>query len=246
MYKIVILFSILTNLIFSATSQQVDQYMSVTHSDRALIEIEKMFSNLSENIELSDDNSSNEMTLYYQVYLGKHISENEMDELLTLYRKPIMQQYINEMDMFDIPESEMTDFLKTLKENPISTERKDIIDELLSSMINEELLLNFYSSMMQRYQSEDVNQSKKRETNSGKKTPTAEEQKFIDIMKEGISKELLYGTQVLSLDEMKKVNTIMKSSVITKATKVEHEAIIAIMNDFIKNIITKPKNLEKK
>jgi len=45
---------------------------------------------------------------------------------------------------------------------------------------------------------------------------------------------------------MKKINTIMKSSVITKATKVEHEAIIAIMNDFIKNIITKPKNLEKK
>ena len=246
MYKIIILFSILTNLIFSATSQQVDQYMSVTHSDRALIEIEKMFSNLSENMELSDDNSSNEMTLYYQVYLSKHISENEMDELLALYRKPIMQQYINEMDMFDIPESEMTEFLKTLKENPISTERKDIIDELLNSMINEELLLNFYSSMMQRYQSEDVNQSKEKVSNSSKKTPTAEEQKFIDIMKEGILKDLLYGTQVLSLYELEKVNTVMKSSVIKKATKVEHEAIIAIMNDFIKNIITKPKNLEKK
>ena len=205
MYKIVIVFSIFTNFIFSATSQQVDQYMSATHSDRALIEIERMFSNLSDSIELSDDNSSQEMTLDYQVYLGKHISKNEMD-------------------MFDIPKSEMTDFLKALKEDPISTERKDIIDELLGNIINEELLLNFYSSMMQRYQGEDTNQSKKSKTNSSKKTPTAEEQRFIDIMKKGITQEILYGTQVLSLDEMKKVNNVMNSSVITKATKVEHEA----------------------
>ena len=251
MYKIVILFSLLTTLTFSATSQQVDQYMSITHSDRALIEIENMFSNLSETVDLSDDNVSEQITLNYQIYLGKHISENEMEELLALYRKPIMQQYINEMDMVDIPKEEMENFLLTLKEEPLSTERQDIIAELLKSIINEELLLNFYDSMMQRYGvKEDDNKTKEtvknKEANSSKKIPTKEEQRFLDIMKKGIEQELLYGTQVLSLEEMKKVNEVIKSSVISKARKVENEAIIEIMNSFIKRIVSEPKKIEKK
>ncbi len=252
MYKIVILFTLTTHFLLSATSQQVDQYMSVTQTDRALIEIEQIFSNLSEKMKISDENSTQQMTLDYQVYLGKHISEDEMEELLSIYRKPIMQQYINEMNMFDIPEEEMRNFLTTLKEEPISTERQDIIDELLETMVNEELLLNFYRSMMQRYQSKDTNQSedtnrsKKNSNNEDKKTLTSEEQQFIDIMKKGLKEELLYGTQVLSLDEIKKVNEIMHSSVITKATKVEHEAIIKLMEKFIKNIISEPKKLSIK
>ncbi len=241
MYKIVIFFTLATHFLFSATSQQVDQYMSVTQTDRALIEIEQMFSNLSEKMKISDENSTQQMTIEYQIYLGKHISEEEMEELLAIYRKPIMQQYINEMNMFDIPEEEMNNFLTTLKENPLSTERQDIIDELLETMVNEKLLLDFYRSMMQRYQSEDTNRSKKNINSNNEKTLTSEEERFIDIMKKGLREELLYGTQVLSLDEIKKINELMHSSVITKATKVEHEAIIKIMEKFINNIISEPK-----
>jgi len=247
MYKIIILLTLCTNLIFSATSEQVDQYMGLSHSDRVLMEIEKMFSNLSESMETSDENRSNELTLDYQIYIGKHISDNEMDELLTLYRKPIMQQYVNEMDMVEIPKEEMTDFLNALKENPLSTERQEIVDELLKTIVNEELLLNFYTNMMQRYQvKDDNNQTKKRESNSSKKIRTKEEQQFIDIMKSGIRQDILYGTQVLSLEEMKKVNNIMQSSIMRKITKIENEAIIEIMNNFIKSIVSKPKTQEKK
>lgn len=247
MYKIIILFTLTTYLLFSATSEQVDQYMGLSHSDRSLIEIEKMFSNLSESMETSDENRSTEMTLDYQIYIGKHISDDEMDELLSLYRKPIMQRYVNEMDMVEIPKEEMNEFLNALKENPLSTERQEIVDELLKSIVNEELLLNFYTSMMQRYQTKDENnQTKKKESSSSKKVLTQEEQQFIDIMKTGIKQDILYGTQVLSLEEMKKVNDVIESSVIRKIKKVENEAIIAIMNNFIKSITSEPKTLEKK
>ncbi len=247
MYKIIILFTLTIHLLFSATSEQVDQYMGLSHSDRALIEIEKMFNNVSESMETSDENRSTEMTLDYQIYIGKHISDDEMDELLALYRKPIMQQYLNEMDMVEIPKEEMNDFLNALKENPLSTERQEIVDRLLKSSVNEELLLNFYASMMQRYQTKDENnQTKKRESNSSKKVLTQEEQQFIDIMKTGIKQDILYGTQVLSLEEMKKVNDLIESSVISKIKKVENKAIIEIMNNFIKSITSEPKTVEKK
>ena len=248
MYKIVIFFSLFTTSIFSATSQQVDQYMSTTHSDRELIEIEQMFSNLSNTMDLSDDNISNQITLDYQIYLGKHISEDEMEELLAIYRNPVMQQYINEMDIIDIPEDEMENFLLTLKEEPLSTERQDVIDELLKTIVNEDLLLEFYESMMQRYTIKDNNDTNrnKEKKNTTTKKPSEEAKRFLDIIKKGIEQELLYGTQVLSLDEIKKVNEIMKSSVVSKARKVEDKAIIEIMNNFIKQIISEPKEVEKK
>jgi hypothetical protein len=220
--------------------------MSLTHSDRTLIEIENMFSNLSDTINLADDNSSEEITLEYQIYLGKHLSEDEMDELLALYSKPVMQLYVNEMDMVDIPQEEMENFLLTLKEEPLSSERQDIIDELLKSIINEELLLDFYRSMMQRYpNTNENNQSIEKESNNTK-NPTKKEQMFLDIMKKGIEQELLYGTQVLSIEEMKQINNLIKSSVVSKARKVENEAIVNIMNDFIKRILSKPKELTEK
>ncbi len=249
MYKIVIFFSLFTTSIFSATSQQVDQYMSTTHSDRELIEVEQMFSNLSDSMDLSDDNISNQITLDYQIYLGKHISEDEMEELLAIYRKPVMQQYINEMDIVDIPADEMENFLLTLKEEPLSTERQDVIDELLKTIVNEDLLLEFYESMMQRYtikDNNDINKSKEKKNTTTTKEPSKEAKRFLDIIKKGIEQELLYGTQVLSLNEIKKVNEIMKSSVVSKARKVEDKAIIEIMNNFIKQIISEPKEVEKK
>ena len=247
MYRIVILFTLATHFLFCATSQQVDQYMSTTHSDRELIEVEQMFSNLSNTMNLSDDNISNQITLDYQIYLGKQISKDEMEELLALYRKPIMQQYVNEMDMVDIPEDEMENFLVTLKEEPLSSERQDVIDELLKSILNEDLLLDFYESMMQRYtiMDNDENKSKEKKSTTTQK-PSKEAKRFLGIIKKELEHELLYGTQILSMEEIKQVNEIMKSSVVSKARKVENEAIIEIMNNFIKQILLEAKKVEKK
>jgi hypothetical protein len=106
--------------------------------------------------------------------------------------------------------------------------------------------------MMQRYfPKQKSNQSNKikninEEKNETKQKLIIEKQIFLDIMKKAIKEELLYGTQVLSLEEMKKINKIIKSSVITKAKKVENEAIIHIMNSFIRNILSEPKKVEKK
>ena len=230
MYKIIIFFSLLTLQLFSATSQQVDQYMSTTHSDRALIELEKMFLNLHDSIKVTNENFSQDITLNYEIYLSKHLSESEMNELLALYRKPIMQQYINEMDTFDITKDEMRDFLDNLKEEPITQDRQHIINELIEKNINEELLIKLYNNLMQLDQ------------NKSKKMRKTEEKNFLNTMKKNMREDLLYGTQTLSLDEMKKINELMSSSLIKKSIKVEHEAIIIIMNNFIGNVVSEPKN----
>lgn len=243
MFKIIIITALSFHLLFSATSEQVDQYMSLSHSDRALIEIEQMFENLTQSIENSESNQSTETTLAYEIYIGKHISEDEMKDLLAIYRKPVMQRYVVEMDTTEIPQEEMKEFLLSLEENPISTERMDIINEIIEHTLDEEVMLNFYKSMMQRYLVKDNNNTK--ETDSSKKSvPNSDEQEFIDLMKEATREELLYGTQVLSMEEMQEISNIFSSTLMNRITKVESQAVIQIMDDFIKLIILKPKLLD--
>ncbi|MBU1667711.1 hypothetical protein KKC13_04775 [bacterium] len=243
MFKLFALTVLSLNLLFAATSEQVDQYMSLSHSDRALIEVEQMFENLSQSMETLDNNRSDQITLSYEMYIGKHISEDEMEELLAIYRKPVMQRYVVEMDTIEIPKEEMEEFLRTLKENPLSTERMDIINNIVENIINEETMLSFYKSMMQRYIPKEDNSNK--ETNSSTtKELDLQEKQFIEMMKEATKKELLYGTQVLSMEEMREINDISKSSLMTKVMKVENEAVIEIVDNFIKLIISEPKSLE--
>lgn len=244
MFKIFTLTALSLSLLFAATSEQVDQYMSLSHSDRALVEIEQMFEDLSQTLETTDSNQSQQITLAYEIYIGKHISEDEMDELLAIYRKPVMQRYVVEMDTTEIPREEIEEFMRTLEENPPSTQRMDIINNLVENIIDEETMLKFYQSMMQRYIPKENNNSN--ETNSSSiKESNAQEKEFIDMMKKATKQELLYGTQVLSMEEMREINDISKSSLMTKMTKVENEAVIAIMDNFIKLIVSEPKSLEK-
>lgn len=243
MFKFILLSTLSLQLLFAATSEQVDQYMTLSHSDRALIEIEQFFENLSQSTETSENNQSEQITLAYEIYIGKHISEDEMEDILAIYRKPVMQRYVVEMDTTEIPETEMKEFLLTLEEHPISTERMDIVNKIIDHIIDEETMLTFYKSMMQRYIPQEDNREKER-SDTKKREPNSDEQEFINLMKDATRQELLYGTQVLSMEEMREIHDIFGSTLMSKITKVENEAVIQIMDNFIKLIVSEPKILE--
>ena len=225
------------HVLSSATSEQIENYLSLSKADAELIAIEQVF----DNMRADEDNTSQEINQIYTLYLEEHLSSNELEELLALYRTPIMQRFVTEMDIGEIPIDEMKEFLKTLEENPLSTERTDIIENILKHTINEEQILSFYSSMTQRYQPKN----KKSNENNKTKEINKQEQKFLDIMKESAKNNLLYGTQVLSIEEMNELDDALKSSIISKAKKVESEAMIHVMDSFIKNIVAKPKVVQE-
>ena len=230
--KTILFLLVLSQLLFSATSQQIETYLTVSKADSELIAIEQVF----DSMRADDDNSSEEINQIYSLYLEEHLSANEVDELLALYRTPIMQRYVIEMDMGELPRDEMKIFLDSLKENPLTTERLDIIDNILKHTVNDKQILAFYSSMTQRYQPKQ-NQVDKNST----KKPSKKEEAFLKMMKKGAKNSLLYGTQVFSLEEMKELNSALKASIITKASKVESDAMIFVMDTFIQAIVAQPK-----
>ncbi len=240
-HKLIFFISILfSNLLFSATTEQILQYLSLSHSEQQIIGIEQVFDAMRQRQEQNESIESNKSTsqvgIVYQEYLEEHLSSDEIEELLALYRLPVMERYVSEVKTLTINEDDMKAYLESLKETPLTTEREDIIEEIVFKVINKKLQRNFYRSMMQRY-------IKKADTN--KTQITSNEQKFIESMSASTKNRLLYGTQIFNLEEMKELKNAIGSSIFSKVKKVENEALIEIMNDYIQGVSSQPKRLRE-
>ena len=240
MKNIIIIFIFSLQLIFASTTQEVSTYLSLSHSEEDVISIGQFFDSMRNKQENNETNSSTTDTVtVYKEYLEEHISSTEASNIITLYQQPIMEQYVSEVKNFTINQEDMDAFLASLKEEPLLTKREDIVNEIVNILINEELQLNFYRSMMQRYIKENNS------TKDDKKPITSKEKSYVESMKKSTKNKILYGTQVFSLEEMNELKDAISSSIFKKIKRVENEALVQIMNNYIQGIVSKPKQKKK-
>jgi hypothetical protein len=205
------------------------------------VSIGQVFDSMRQTQENNESNASTtDVVIVYQVYLEEHISSNEIADILSLYRLPIMNRYVSEVKNFNINQEDMDAFLASLEEEPLLTEREDIADGIVKVLINEELQLNFYRSMMQRY-AENNSSSENNESNM-----TPKEESYVNSMKKSSKNQLLYGSQVFSLEEMNELKDAIDSSIFKKIKRVENEALVQIMNNYIQGIVSEPKRKNEK
>ncbi|CAA6818689.1 MAG: Unknown protein [uncultured Sulfurovum sp.] len=241
MKKTLLLLLLTMHTLFASTTEEVLDYLSLSHSEQAVLEIEQVFNSMRQSQENNESNeSTTQVSIVYQEYLEDHISSNEMAKLLQLYRLPIMNRYVSEVKNFNINQDDMDAFLASLEEEPILTERKDIVDDIVQVLVNEELQLNFYRSMMQRY----IDNNSSSENNESKMSPR--EESYVNSLKESTKNELLYGSQVFSMEEMNELKSAIDSSIFKKIKRVENEALVGIMNNFIQGIVSEPKRPKEK
>lgn len=236
--KLVMLFISFNTLLFAASSEEISQYLSLSHSDEEVVMIAQVFDSMRQTQENNESNgSTNDVTIVYQEYLEEHLSSDEIQKAIALYNQPIMQSYISEVKTFQITDDDMKAFLDSLQEEPLKSDREVLIDEIMKNLVNDTLHLNFYRSMMQRYP-DRISDSQNSEANL-----TSSEQSYLEGVKTSNKNRLLYGTQTFSNEEMQSLKEAIGSSIFTKIKRVENEALVQIMNDFIRGIVSKPKRL---
>ncbi|CAA6799003.1 MAG: Unknown protein [uncultured Sulfurovum sp.] len=238
MKKLLLLLILIQQTLFSATTEEILEYLSLSHSEQRVLGIEQVFDSMRQNQENNESNESTTQTsIVFQEYLEEHISSNEIVKALALYRLPIMNRYVSEVKNFNINQEDMDAFLASLEEEPLLTEREDIVDDIVKVLVNEELQLNFYRSMMQRYP--ETNSSNNTDDNESTMSPR--EERYVSSMKTSTKNKLLYGSQVFSMEEMSELKDAIDSSIFKKIKRVENEALVQIMDNFIQGIVSEPK-----
>ena len=236
MKKRILLFALTLQMLLAATHEEILNYLSLSHSEEEVVSMAQVFDAMRQTQENNESNASTtDVETLYQTYLETHISSSEIAKLLELYRSPIMNRYVTEVKNFTITQEDMDAYLASLKEEPLLSEREEIIEDIVKVIVNEKLQLNFYRSMMQRYR--DNNRS----TKNNESNMTKREKSYVETIKKTAKNRLLYGTQVFSLEEMQELKSAIESSIFKKIKRVENEALVQIMNNFIRNIISKPK-----
>jgi len=74
--KKLFLISLFSSLLFSASSEQIEQYLSISKEDAQLVSMEQVFDGMRQNQE-REDNNTQEINQIYRGYLEAHLSSNE-------------------------------------------------------------------------------------------------------------------------------------------------------------------------
>ncbi len=155
--KPLLILTILTQLLFSATPEQVEQYLSISNADEELLGLESQFSRMQNNFQASDTNTSDEkktydmqmLTIRFKEYIEKHLSEDEMDEILQTYKNVIFLQFISasSVDAESDPK-EIEDYLKTFENNESSSIRLDIVEKISQELNNKEAMTLMFDELI--------------------------------------------------------------------------------------------------
>ena len=157
MKKLLIISLLLTQLLFSATPEQVDQYLTVSNAEEELLELESQFSQMQKNFQASDTNTSEEKETYdmqmlsirFKEYIEKHLSENEMEEILQTYKNVIFLQFISASSVKDSDPEEVKSYVETFENNESSAVRMDLVEKINTEVNDKESITLMFDELIQ-------------------------------------------------------------------------------------------------
>ena len=211
---------------FSATPEQLEEYLMISQADRDLIEMEQMM----EGFLPSGSTKNTEMiSIRFNEYLEKNLSEDELTELIELYHNPLLQ-ILRETNS-EIPDEELKEFNLSIQETPLSTERLDLNQNIIKNMFDDEDLKNLLYGLESKI-SEIFGQEKESQS-----ITKEDEKAFIKEMREELKLPMLYTTQVLSMEELTELKELTDISILKKANKVELKASMYAMENFLEEMM---------
>ncbi len=232
----IILFTLLTlNLLFSATVEQIEQYISVSNAEERLIDLESSFSimqsGFSEDVNGSKSNYDMELlSIRFKEYLQTHLSNNEMEEILDTYRNIVFLQFKSHTATSSTSEEQKA-YLQSLsskanEEDETST-RLLILDDISKNLKHKEYMGLMFDELMK-----PLLQSAKNAENMNDKILKKRRDAYIKSMSKGLREQTLYTLRDFTLEDLETVLSIVKSAEIQREMKTQHEATFYALKEF--------------
>lgn len=230
----ILLFTLLTlNLLFSATAEQIEQYISVSNTEEQLIQLESSFSvmqnGFSEDANGSKSNYDMELlTIRFKEYLQTHLSEHEMAEILDTYRNVVFLQFKSYTTTSSTAE-EQANYLQSLsnEEEDEASTRLGILDDIAKYLKEKEQLGAMFDALIKPL------------LQTGKNTGDMNEQKikkrresYVKSMMKGRKEQLFFSLKEFTLEDLETVLDIIKSTEIQREMKIQQEATFYALKEF--------------
>jgi hypothetical protein len=230
--KTLLIITILTQLLFCATPEQVEKYISISNSEEQLITLENEFTQMQNNINsISKEESSTYdmqlLSIRFREYLQKNISEDEMDEIMKQYKNVVLLQFISVQNDSDYDEKEAEEYMKELQTEENASVRIDLLDDISEKLYKKENIGILFDNLMK-----PLMQNSKDSAQIDDETMKKSKEAYIKRMIESGKVETAYSTREFTIEELEKLLKIVKTPAIDHESKVIFAATAYALNEF--------------
>jgi hypothetical protein len=211
----------LTSLIFAATPEQVDRYLSISNADEQLIELENQFTIMQNNLNSINPTDEAEevydmqmLSIRFKTYLQKHLSEAEMDEILAQYKNVLLLEFVSATAISQKNDEEMQKYLESLDADPGSQARKTLVEKISDEMYDKDSMALMFDNLMK-----PLLENAPGGKNMSEETLKKSREAYIERMMEETRKETLYATRDFTMEELEELEQIAKSPAIHTEAK---------------------------
>ncbi len=229
--KIFLITLLLSLLLFSATPEQIERYLSVSDSEEQLIELESQFSQMQRNINhLSSESSDYDMQLLsirFRDYLQKNISENEMDEILKQYRSMVLLKFVSVQNDTEYDPEEAKAYMEELGSEENASVRLDLLEEISNTLYNDENIGILFDNLMKPFLQNSKNAQDMDEARMKKN-----KEAYIKVKRKNGKIETAYSTREFTVEELEALSEIVKTPAIDQESKAVFAATAYALQEF--------------
>ena len=241
MKRLLLTLTLLAQLSYAATLEQVEQYLSVSSAEEELLALEAQFSSMQNNFS-KDDNASDTKTydmqmlsLRFKDYLQKHLSEDEMTEVLENYKNVVLLQFVSAAsEAQNHDENETTNYVTSLKANPEAGVRIDLVEQISTKLYSKEAMIVMFDELMKPLIQSGIGGEKMDdEMLKGMK------ENYLKAMIESSKNETLFASKDFTMEELEELLTIAKTPAIDHETKAVFGAMAYSLKEFFMSMASR-------
>lgn len=240
--KKLLIIALLSQLLFSATPEQVERYLSISNAEEELLGLESQFSRMQNNFQSSQSNASEEKETYdmqmlsirFKEYMQKHLSENEMKEILQTYKSVVFLQFISVSGVTDTDPKEVEAYIKTFENNESSSVRRDLVEKIHKELNNKEAMTLMFDELIkpliqaapggQKLDDEYMKKSK---------------EDYLKSMTEKAKIETLFATKDFTMEELEELLKVAQTPAIGYEMKALYGGMAYALKEFFLTLASK-------
>jgi len=233
MKKLLLITILLGQMLYSATLEQVEHYLSISNAEEEVLLLEAQFSQMQSGFSQDGNASENKtydmelISVRFREYIQTHLSENEMDEVLQNYKNVLFLQFISARNDKSFDQNVTDTYINMLKEDPESEARMAVVEKISHEINNKESMIQMFDELMK-----PLMQNAKGGETLDETAMKQRRKNYMKAMVESSRKETLFATRDFSMEELDALLEVAKRSSIDHETKALFGATAYALQEF--------------
>lgn len=229
MYKLLFIFILTSTFVWSATAEQIEEYLSVSMAEEELLALEAQFSSMQNSFSAQEDQKTYDMqllTVRFKDSLQRSLSENEMNEVLENYKNVVYIQFVS-TSTHRPDKNETKAYLFKLQEDESAQERMEILEQISKALNNKDSMLVMFDALMK-----PLLQSANGGTDIDNKMMEQRREIYIQSRIKDGREETLYNLKDFNIEELEALLDIVKTSSVQREVKAVYTATAYALKEF--------------